>query len=127
MEIEQSVEDVKETGSGGSSIDSPTIATREINSSVAVQNGEAIVLGGLITEDNTYNKSGVPFLHTLPLIGPLFGGTVNNKDRTELVVLITPRVVQSRQDARLISDEFKRKLSGIYQEVPVYIDKTTVR
>lgn len=121
MDIEQSVEAAVKTGT--SEIDSPTIQTREITSSVAVQNGEAIVLGGLIKEDDSYNKSGIPFLHTLPLIGPLFGGTENNKKRTELVVLITPRVVQSKQDARLISDEFKRKLTGIYQETPVYIEK----
>jgi len=129
MDIEQSVEDVKASGSGssGSRIDSPTIATREITSSVAVQSGEVIVLGGLIRENNTYTKTGIPFLHTLPLIGPLFGSTVNNKNKTELVVLITPRVVQSKQDSRVISDEFKRKLTGIYQEVPVYIEKPVTR
>ncbi len=125
MDIEQSVENVKEEGSG-SRIDSPTIATREITSSVAVQSGETIVLGGLIKDDDTYNKSGIPFLHELPVIGPLFGGTTKKRTKTELVVLITPRVVGTRQDARLITDEFKRKLTGIYQEAPVYIDKTTI-
>ena len=126
MDIEQSVENVQPTNPtiSGSGIDSPTIATREITSSVAVQNGEVIVLGGLIREDNAYNKSGIPFLHTLPLIGPLFGNTINNKNRTELVVLITPRVVQSKQDARLVTDEFKRKLTGIYQEVSYSNDET---
>jgi len=114
MDIEQSVEAATKTGSSG--IDSPTIQTREITSSIAVQSGEVIVLGGLIKEDNTNNKSGVPFLHTLPLIGPLFGSTTNNKDRTELVILITPRVVQTKQDSRLVTNEFKRKLTGIYQE-----------
>jgi general secretion pathway protein D len=128
MDIEQSVEDVKAASPtvSGSSIDSPTIATREITSSVAVQSGEAIVLGGLIKENNTYNKSGFPFLHTLPLIGPLFGSTTNNKDRTELVILITPRVVKSKQDSRLISDEFKRKLTGIYEDKPVVSEGSTV-
>jgi general secretion pathway protein D len=129
MEIEQSVESVVPKGepNAGSSIDSPTIATREITSSVAVQNGEVIVLGGLIKEDNNSNKTGIPFLHTLPLIGPLFGSTSHNKIKNELVILITPRVVQSKQDSRLISDEFKRKLTGIYQETPVYIEKTTTK
>lgn len=125
MDIEQSVEAADTNQTSG--IDSPIIKTREITSSVAVQSGEAIVLGGLIKEDNKYNKTGVPFLHTLPLIGPLFGGTQNDKDRTELVVLITPRVVQTKKDARLISDEFKRKLSGIYQEVPTYIENKSVK
>lgn len=123
MDLEQSVETPVTTSTSG--IDSPTIQTREITSSVAVHSGESIVLGGLIRETNTFNKSGIPILHTLPLIGPLFGGTINNKDRTELVVLITPRVVQSKQDARLISNEFKRKLTGLYKDAPppAYISK----
>ncbi len=116
MEIEQSVENVAAKTASGSDIDSPTISTREINSTVAVQNGETIVLGGLIKNDDTYNKTGIPFLHKLPLIGPLFGTTTKKNIKTELVVLITPRVVKSRQDARLITNEFQRKLSGIYEE-----------
>lgn len=113
MDIEQSVENAQQTKTSG--IDSPSIQTREISSSVAVQSGETIVLGGLIKDDDTDNKAGIPFLHELPLIGALFGNTTKNKIKTELVVLITPRVVGTRQDARLITDEFKRKLTGIYE------------
>jgi|CXWL01.1.fsa_nt_gi general secretion pathway protein D len=125
MDIEQSVENPGEipVNKDGDRTGNPSILTREITSSVAVQSGETLVLGGLIKENTTYSKTGVPFLHTLPLIGPLFGGTTKDKDRTELVVLITPRVVQSKQDARLISDEFKRKLTGIYDVAPTYIEK----
>ena len=97
----------------------PDILTREITSSVAVQSGETLVLGGLIKENNDFSKTGIPFLHELPLIGPLFGSTTFNKLKTELVVLITPRVVTSKLDARAVSDEFKRKLTGIYQSMPV--------
>ncbi len=116
MDILQSVNNVKSTKS--SSIDSPTISKREIESSVAVQSGETIVLGGLIREESTFNQSGVPVLHQIPIIGPLFGSTDRSKNKTELVVLITPRVVNSRQDAQSITDEFRRKLSSIY-EIPV--------
>jgi general secretion pathway protein D len=114
MDIEQTVETPKTTTV--SSIDSPTIQTREITSNVAVQSGETIVLGGLIDENDTFNKSGIPFLYQLPLIGPLFGSTTKEKLKTELVVLITPRVVQTKLDAKLIADEFKRKLTGIYYD-----------
>ncbi len=123
MEIEQSVENVNNDDVAGSNIDSPTISTREISSSVAVQSGETIVLGGLIKNDDTYNKGGIPVLHKLPVIGPIFGNTKKNNLKTELVVLITPRVVNSKKDARLVTNEFKRKLSGIYEEVPVEINK----
>ena len=125
MDIEQSVENVVTgliTGSG-STIDSPTISTREINSSVAVQSGETIVLGGLIQEQDTFNKGGIPILHELPWIGPLFGTTEKKKKKTELVVLITPRVISTRKDARLITREFKRKLSGIYEEEAVSLNE----
>ncbi|AMK78392.1 MULTISPECIES: type II secretion system secretin GspD [Methylomonas] len=121
MDILQSVNQAIKTTTSDT-IDSPTIQKREIESSVAVQSGETIVLGGLIKENNDYLRDGVPLLHEIPLIGPLFGGTTRNKDKTELVVLLTPRVMKSRQDARDITDEFKRKLSGIYYQKPIEID-----
>ncbi|MCQ8127056.1 type II secretion system secretin GspD [Methylomonas rivi] len=116
MDILQSVNQAITTTTS-ETIDSPTIQKREIESSVAVQSGETIVLGGLIKENNDYKRDGVPLLHEIPIIGPLFGGTTRNKDKSELVVLITPRVVNTRKDASLITDEFRRKLSSIY-EIP---------
>ncbi|UOA09665.1 type II secretion system secretin GspD [Methylobacter sp. S3L5C] len=104
---------------------SPTINKKEIDSSVAVHDGETIVLGGLISDDVSDNKNGVPFLYNLPVIGSLFGGTKKSDVKTELVILITPRVVKSKQDSRMISNEFKRKLTGIYQE-EVSQDPTTL-
>ncbi len=124
MEIKQIVSNVVPQTNGVTS--TATINKKEIESSVAVLDGETIVLGGLITENNDDVQSGIPLLHDIPGIGPLFGQTTRNKDRTELVVLITPRVVKSKQDSRQISDEFKRKLTGIYQSSPapaVYIQK----
>lgn len=121
---------VKTTADDGTSnIDSPTIQKREIESSVAVQSGETVVLGGLIQENNTNKEGGVPLLYQIPLLGPLFGTTERSKVKTELVVLITPRVVNSRQDASLITDEFRRKLSSIYdvpEPAPAVIDQPTV-
>jgi len=124
MDILQTVNNATQTES--SDIDSPTIQKREIESSVAIQSGETIVLGGLIREDNTYKRDGVPLLHEIPLLGPLFGTTVRNKDKNELVVLITPRVVNSRQGAQQITDEFRRKLSSIYQVPPAPAPSTEV-
>lgn len=116
MDIEQTVETPKTTTV--SEIDSPTIQTREITSNVAVQSGETIVLGGLIDENDTNNQGGIPFLYKIPLIGPLFGTTSKEKLKTELVVLITPRVVKTKLDAGLIANEFKRKLTGLYENAP---------
>ncbi|MGZ8929226.1 MAG: type II secretion system protein GspD, partial [Methylobacter sp.] len=130
MEIKQivsSVVSLPATGSTATQQQTPTIDKKEIESSVAVQDGESIALGGLIDEQDTENKGGIPFLYNLPLIGPLFGSTSHDKTKNELVVLITPRVVKSKQDSRLISDEFKRKLTGIYEERPVVPEVSVVQ
>ena len=117
MEIDQKVDSVLATSAGAS--DNPDILQRQIKSTVAVQSGETLVLGGLISEDKSQTKSGIPLLHHIPLIGFLFGTTDTLTTRTELVVLITPRVVENMQDARAVTQEFKRKLTGIYEELPV--------
>jgi general secretion pathway protein D len=116
MDLAQAVDDVKEQVSGG--INSPTITQRQIKSSVAVNNGETLVLGGLIKENISNNRTGIPLLHDLPLIGDLFGQTDKKLDRTELVILLTPRVVESRSKARDITNEFRRKLTGLYEQAP---------
>jgi len=115
MEIKQIVSAVVPTTTGVTT--TATINKKEIESSVAVLDGETIALGGLIDDQNTETKNGIPFLYQLPLIGPLFGGTNYEKTKNELVILITPRVVKSKQDSRLVTNEFKHKLTGIYQDV----------
>jgi general secretion pathway protein D len=111
MEISQAVAAAAATTT--SNIDAPTIQNRQIDSVVAVNSGETIVLGGLIQDQRSTGESGVPFLRRIPGLGKLFGRTDNERARTELMVLITPRVVADRTDARAITDEFRRKLQGI--------------
>jgi general secretion pathway protein D len=108
MEIEQEVADAVETTS--SDLNAPTIATRRINSVVAVHSGETVVLGGLIRDSTTRAGSGIPVLRDIPLLGKLFGQTTDSGRRTELLVLITPRAVASRTEARDVTEEFRRKL-----------------
>ena len=111
MEITQRVDDVDETTT--SDIDSPTILQREINTNVAVQSGETIVLGGLIREDKETSDSGIPFLKDIPGIGMLFGGKRIANTKTELIVMITPSAVGNPQDARRVTEEYKDKLKGV--------------
>ena len=111
MEIKQEVSSAVRTTT--SSLDAPTIQLREIESVVAINSGETIVLGGLIQDSQTNNESGIPGLRNIPFIGKLFGQTTDDSRRTELLVLITPRVVHSRVEARDITEEFRRKLKGI--------------
>jgi general secretion pathway protein D len=118
MDIEQAVDNVVPQGTASTGINSPTIAQRQIKSSVAVANGETLVLGGLIKEDTANSRSGIPLLHDLPVLGDLFGSTDKSLNRTELVVLLTPRVLESRAKSRDITNEFRRKLTGLYDVTP---------
>jgi general secretion pathway protein D len=120
MDIEQNVDSAKQTTSSG--IDSPTILKRSITSSVAISSGETVVLGGLISEENTDNRSGVPLLMDIPYLGNLFSTTERKKTRSELIVLITPQVVGTIADARSITEEYKRKMTGLYYELPALKD-----
>jgi len=111
MDISQEVSQVADTSA--SPVPSPTIQERKINSSVAVQDGETVVLGGLISDARTRGKSGIPLLQNIPVLGSLFGDTSNNNTRTELMVLITPHVVDNTQKARKVTDELRRRLPSV--------------
>ena len=109
LEITQEVSDVVEKTS--STLNSPTIQQRQIESTVAIQSGETIALGGLIRDSRTQGETGVPLLMDIPLLGNLFKTTTDFNDRTELLVLLTPRVLQGAQDARAITEELRQRLS----------------
>ena len=111
MDIEQEVSDVVATTTSG--IDSPTIRTRKISSSIAVQSGETVALGGLIRDRDFDTKVGLPILHRIPILGALFGRTEETVLRTELLVLLTPRVAGSQSDARAITDELRRRMRNL--------------
>jgi len=108
MDIRQEVASAAATTT--SDIDAPTIQNRLVESVVAVNSGQTIVLGGMIQDQSSHGTSGVPFLHRVPVLGKLFGTTTNAGNRTELMVLITPRVIRSSDEARDVTEEFRRKL-----------------
>jgi general secretion pathway protein D len=108
LDIDQEVSNVINTTS--STIDSPSFTERRIKSQIAVEDGQTIGLAGLISDNKSTGNSGIPVLRSIPVLGALFS-TQNNSDiRTELLVLITPRVVRDARDARGITEELKRKL-----------------
>ncbi|MDH3314422.1 MAG: type II secretion system secretin GspD [Gammaproteobacteria bacterium] len=113
MEISQEVSDVSPNPDAPLA---PTIQQRKINSTVAIQSGETVVLGGLIRENDSFTSSGIPGLYNIPIIGFLFGQTSDERSRTELVVLITPRAVQGAEEARQITNEFRDKMESLKPE-----------
>jgi general secretion pathway protein D len=78
--------------------DIPNIATRYIRTTVSAPNNSTIVLGGLIMDEKRHDRTGLPILGRLPLIGALFGETRNVKTRTELIVLMRPEVSLTKLD-----------------------------
>ncbi len=111
MDVKQEVTDVAETKTSG--IDAPTFQQRSIESTISVNSGNTIVLGGLIRDNRTNIDAGIPGLHKAPVIGPLFGQTSDTLRRTELVILLTPRVIRDDQDAWGVTNEFKQKLKDL--------------
>ncbi len=114
LDVEQEVSDVSATKS--STLDSPTISTRKITSSIAVQNGHAIIMGGLIRDRDENGSGGVPGLHNLPLVGWMFGQTSRVNNRTELVVMLVPRVIGNSADATRLVEDYRLKLKGLEGE-----------
>jgi len=122
MDIIQEVNRVlpPDNTTSGSTIDSPTIFERKIESSVAVVDGESVVLGGLMDETHTDKNNGIPILKDIPLLGWLFGTQNRSVQKKELIVIITPHVIEDKFDARKVTDEFKRKLTGIFYDKKGY-------
>jgi len=110
MQVDQSVTDV---GSKDEVSGQRAFLQRQLSSKVAVRSGESIVMGGLIQDRSSTSKSGVPILHALPVVGGLFGSTVKDGARTELIVVITPRVVRSDIDIREVSDDLRDRMKGL--------------
>jgi general secretion pathway protein D len=86
------------------------IAQRTIDSTVIVHSGQTIVLGGLIREDITATNGGIPVLKDIPVMGNLFSNTKDNKNRTELIITLTPRVITNPNEAFEISQELREKI-----------------
>ncbi len=110
MEIEQEVSNVTPTETPTVT---PTIFQRTISSTVAVTSGESVALGGLISENKRAGQSGVPILKDIPIVGALFRSTSEEIDRTELLVLITPRVVRNQAEARTVTSQLKRRMGRV--------------
>ncbi len=110
MQIDQMLTDLggKDTATG-----QYAFMQRQISSKVAVRSGEAIVLGGLIKDADSKSKSGVPVLSRIPVVGALFGTHGNENKRTELLVVISPRVVRTDIDIREVSDELRDRMRGL--------------
>jgi general secretion pathway protein D len=112
LEVGQEVSAVANNAATTSSL-GPTITERRLQSSVTVQDGETVALGGLIQDTNSLTKNGLPLLSAIPVIGAAFGTTDHNVQRTELLVLLSPKIVHNAADARAATDELRSRLHSL--------------
>jgi len=114
MEVAQDVTDVGE-------IDVATgqraFLQRNIQSTVAVQSGQTIVLGGLIRDNDSQSSSGIPVLHQIPVVGGLFGTKTSDKSRTELLVTLTPRVLSSGTQTAEMGREMRQRMRNLIRDI----------
>ncbi|WP_438864987.1 type II secretion system protein GspD [Neptunicella sp.] len=106
IEINQELSEAAATSS--SNIDSPTILNRKLSTTVTLKDGGSVLLGGLISSTTSKGQQGVPLLGKIPLLGKLFSTDTNAQDRTELMIMIIPYVLNSPTEAEQLTDELQR-------------------
>ncbi|MDB2644863.1 type II secretion system secretin GspD [Luminiphilus sp.] len=122
LDVMQSVTDV---GPQDSATGQRSFTERNLSSRIAVRSGDSVVLGGLIRDNESKSKSGVPFLMDIPVLGSLFSNTSNTLVRTELLVFITPKVVETDDELRALSVEMRDRMQGItdFSDVPIELEQ----
>jgi general secretion pathway protein D len=122
QEVSEQAEDVQVAGESF-----PSFFKRTVQTSLTVQHGQTIVLGGLIRENKSKSSSGVPWLARLPIIGFIFGATRDVFDKTELIILLTPMVIVDLDDVDTVTDGFKSRVNSVVEEMMETYQKRTTQ
>jgi len=110
--------EVSNPGNPAQAGDAPPISTRSVQTLVAVPSGETMVMGGLITETKSNSTSGLPLVNRIPILGALFGNQDYKNNRTELVLFVTPRVVDTMNDINTVINDLRRRMDNIDELFP---------
>ena len=100
-----------------SSIQSPSFDDKSIRTQITVQDGDMVAIGGIIDERSNVAASGIPGLHRIPILGAAFGSRSYSKERSELVIFITPHVIYDSNQMADASDELKGRLKKLRKDV----------
>lgn len=110
LEIEQEISSPSSRpGAGGN----PNVNTSTVTTEAMIRDGETVMLGGLITQRDGNGASGFPGLSRIPVLGGVFGQQSRNKGRSEIVLLITPRVVRSADETRTLTGDYLQRFQGM--------------
>ncbi|MEO5699110.1 MAG: type II and III secretion system protein, partial [Casimicrobiaceae bacterium] len=110
--------EVSNPGSRASTDVAPPINTRSVQTMLSVQSGQTMVMGGLIRDNKSQDNSGLPILSRIPILGGLFGTQTLADQRTELVLFITPRVVETESDLKNVLDDLRRRMQRLDDVFP---------
>lgn len=111
IQIAQEVSEV--AGTTTSDIDSPTIQQRHVSTRIQVDDGQLVVLGGLLRTSRSLGDTGLPYLNRIPGVGTLFRSRDDTQRQTELVMFLRPTVIRSRRDMQAVSDELVSRLRAL--------------
>jgi len=116
--MEISIEDsTVDTTSLGNLTSVPVFGKRTAKTVLSITEGQAIVIGGLIQDSKNVNKSGIPLLSRIPLLGALFGTQQYVTGKTELILLMTPHIITDQFQSDTVTREFREKIEGIKKEL----------
>ncbi len=124
LEIKQ--ENSQPSADGPSSNGNPSVNKTTLETEIAVQSGQTVMLGGLIKDSDEKSRGGLPGLSKIPLIGALFGSTKNVSARQEVLLMITPTVIENAQQANDVTEDYKLRFKGL-KPLLKKIDREQVR
>jgi general secretion pathway protein D len=101
----------------GAAIQSPSFSKRTVQTQVTLQDGDTIAIGGIINETNGSSSAGIPGLHRIPILGYAFGSKSMTKERTELIIFLTPKVIFDMNNVNEASEELKSRLKQLSKYV----------
>lgn len=115
LEIDQQVSQVKSATTGG--LNSPTISTKQIKTKLAVHDGQSILMGGLIDKNESKSENGIPILKDIPYLGAIFKSKTDNYRKTELLIMVTPFVIESEDVLNQYVENFKEKMLALRKDL----------
>lgn len=110
VDVSQEVSSAATTDTGVSG--SPTFSNRKIETKLSIQDGATVMLAGLISGNNTKGNTGIPLAKDIPLLGSLFRTQADSNQRTELIVIITPYIIDDDQTAQAVTQAFRSQIGS---------------